>query len=374
MQDPTAGEHASATASVPKSSELREDLTPIRVLADDGRLLDGARTSTAHERVLALYTELVRARALDLRLLELQRSGDIPSYESAVGEEGATVAPVFALAADDAVFPGPREALASLARGLSVTAIVHHVLGSARSTTKGRVLPTHLSARSHGVVSVSGIAGAQLPHATGFGWAARMKKAPRVALGVVSGGAFVTGDFHNALNFAGVTKANVVFTCRVDRLLELERVSATSTIAEKAEAYGLPYARVDGRDALAVLEVVSAALARARGGEGATVVEIVTARAAHSMNAHGEGAVTLPEAACPIALLERHLVASSPATLDVVAHRERAEAAVEAELLAAVAEAERVGPPPRSSLVEDVYAEPPPHLRAQFQSLPEAPR
>jgi len=361
MQDPSAGEHESAGAGASNPSESLVDLTPARVLGDDGRVFEGAVAPTPAE-VLALYTDMVRVRALDLHFLELQRVGSIPYYASAVGEEGATVASVRALAEGDTFFPGPREALASLARGLSVAAIVHHVVASARSTTKGRVLPTHLSARSHGVVSVSGIAGAQLPHATGFGWAARMKKAPRVALGIVSGGAFVTGDFHNALNFAGVTRANVVFVCRVDRTVELGRVSATETVAEKAEAYGLPYTRVDGRDALAVLMTVRSALAKARAGEGATVVEVVTARAVSG----DDGAITLPEAACPVALLERHLTSTGA---DPVSLRASIEAALESELRAALADAERVGPPPRSSLVDDVYAEAPPHLRAQAEAL-----
>lgn len=362
MQDPPVGERASGAAGAANATDLHRISPPFRVLGDDGKALDAGRHHESREEILALYRALVRVRAVDLRFLELQRAGTIPFYASAIGEEGATVAPVLALEQDDAFFPGPREAVASLARGLSIGALAHQVLGSARSATKGRVLPTHLASRAHGVVSVSGIAGAQLPHATGFGWAARMKKAARVALGVVSGGAFVTGDFHNALNFAGVSKANVVFVCRVDRTLELARVSSTETVAEKAEAYGLPFARVDGRDALAVLSVVRDALAKARGGQGATLVEVVTARAVPSE----DGAITLPEAACPIALLERHLAAFEP---ELESLRARVESETAAELDAAIAEAERAGPPPRASLVEDVYAEAPPHLRAQAEAL-----
>jgi pyruvate dehydrogenase E1 component alpha subunit len=362
MRDASSGEAESTKLTTTKFSKLNANLRLIRVLSDDGRLLEGETSPLDIPQTRALYRQLVRARTLDLRFVELQRTGEIPFYATALGEEGATVAPVVALAAEDAFFPGPREALASSARGVSVLELVHHVLGSARSSTKGRVLPTHLSARAHSVVSVSGVAGAALPHATGFGWAARMKKSTRVALAVVSGGAFVTGDFHNALNFAGVSKANVVFVCRVDRDTALGAISATETVAEKAVAYGVPHSRVDGRDALAVWREVGRAIASARAGEGTTLVEIVTARALPSE----DGTITLPEVACPIALLERHLVGLGE---PVDALRPSIESELVGEYEAALAEARKAGPPSRQTIFEDVYAEIPLHLRAQAEAL-----
>ena len=371
MRDASLGEAENPKPPMASPTESRSNLKMARVLAEDGRVLEGEASPLDLAKTRALYTELVRTRALDLRFVELHRAGVLPSYESVLGEEGAIVAPVLALAADDAVFPGPREALAAVARGVSIEALVHHFLGTARSTTKGHAFSTHLSARAHGVVSVSGVAGAQLPHATGFGWAAKMKKAPRVALAVVSGGAFVTGDFHNALNFAGVSKANVVFVCRLDRGTTLGEISATETVAEKAEAYGLPYARVDGRDALAVWRELSRALEIARSFGGATLVEVVTARTLPSE----DGTVTLPEASCPLGLLERHLAVlaaeggdAAPETAGA-ALRAKVEAEVETAFRHALAEAERAGPPSRQSMFEDVFAEIPRHLRAQAEAL-----
>ncbi len=362
MRDASSGEAESTKPSTTKFAGSNANLALLRVLSDDGRLLEGETSPLDLPQTRALYRQLVRARALDLRFVELQRTGEIPFYATSLGEEGATVTPVFALEAEDAFFPGPREALASSARGVSVSELVHHVLGSARSSTKGRVLPTHLSARAHSVVSVSGVAGAALPHATGFGWAARMKKSTRVALAVVSGGAFVTGDFHNALNFAGVSKANVVFICRIDRDTALGAISATETVAEKAVAYGVPHSRVDGRDALAVWREVRRAMACARAGEGTTLVEIVTARAVPSE----DGTITLPEVACPLALLEWHLAGAGE---PVDAQRLAIESELEGEYEAALAEARKAGPPSRRTIFEDVYAEIPLHLRAQAESL-----
>jgi pyruvate dehydrogenase E1 component alpha subunit len=330
-----------------------------RVLADDGTLAPACVSPLDLAGTRALYVALVRARALDLRFVDLQRKGEIPFHASAIGREGGIVGAAFSMAEGDALFPSPRELMASATRGVSVAALVHQAMGTAASTTKGKSPPTQVSARAHGVVSVSGIAGAQLPHATGFGWAARMRGSTKVALGMVSGGAFVTGDFHNALNFAGVSKANVVFVVVVEGLRGL---SATDTVAEKAEAYGLPSVRVDGNDVLCVVREVSAAIARARRGEGATLVEVATA----SPEATEDGVITLSETACPVALMERHLAHLVP---DVAAIRATAEREVDAEVRAAVEEAKRVGAPPRESLVEDVFANVPSHLRAQLEAL-----
>lgn len=354
MQDP---ENANANPGEGRAYARTEPLA--RLLADDGSPLPGATIDSSS--AVALYTQLVTVRALDLRFVELQRKGQVPYYASAVGEEGATCAPVFALRKDDAFFPAPREALAAFVSGVPVGDLVHQVLGSARSTTKGRVLPNQLSARAYGVVTVGGVPGASLPHAAGWGWAAKMRKEPRVALAMVSDNAFSTGDFHNGVNFAGVSKANVVFVCRVDRTTPLAAQTAAETLAEKGEAYGVPAVRVDGRDALAVHEHVSRAVEAARSGKGPTLVEVVTARALPSE----DGAVTLPEGACPVALLERHLARGG---VSVESLRARIEADVDTAFAVAVAEAEKAGLPTRSSLFDDVYAKLPAHLLSQRDS------
>jgi pyruvate dehydrogenase E1 component alpha subunit len=330
-----------------------------RVLADDGTLAPSCTSPLDLAGTQALYTALVRARALDLRFVDLQRRGDIPFHASAIGREGGIVGAAFAMEEGDALFPSPRELMASATRGVPVASLVHQAMGTSASVTKGKSPPTQVSGRAHGVVSVSGIAGAQLPHATGFGWAARMRGDTKVALGMVSGGAFVTGDFHNALNFAGVSKANVVFVVVVEGLRGL---SATATVAEKAEAYGLPSIRVDGNDVLCVVREVSAAIARARRGEGATLVEVVTA----SPEATEDGIITLSETSCPVALLERHIAHLGA---NVAELRASAERAIDAEVRAAVDDAKRAGPPPLASLVEDVFAHVPSHLRAQLEAL-----
>lgn len=351
MQDgtPATSETTASAGGVPSATPLE------RVLSPEGEVLDGGPVDVA--TAVGLFRHLVTARLLDLRFIALQRSGDIPFYASSLGEEGATSAPPFALDLGDAYFPGPRSALGSLVRGVSLSELVHQVFGTARSATRGRGLPHHVSSRENGVVSVGGVPGASLTHASGWGWAARMRGDRRACLAVVCGAAFASGGFHNALNFAGVGRANVVFACVVDGET-LSSQTGSETVAEKGQAYGVPACRVDGRDALAVHAAITRSLASARDGGGPTLVEIVSPRAKPAE----DGSIALPADDCPVLLLERCLGRSG---VDVAALRAPLEAELDEAFRLAVAEARSSAAPGRASLFEDVYAEVPRHLLSQ---------
>lgn len=356
MQDGTAASsETSASAHPPGEPSAALE----RILSPEGEVLGDAQVDLSVAR--ELYRHLVTARQLDLRFLALQRSGDIPFFSSSLGEEGATCAPAFALELGDAYFPGPRSPLGALVRGVSLSELVHQVFGTARSATRGRGLPQHVSSRENGVVSVGSVPGASLIHAAGWGWAARMRGDRRVALAVASGAAFASGGFHNALNFAGVMRANVVFACVVDPE-GLAAQTSTETVAEKGQAYGVPAARVDGHDALAVHAAIVRALAVARDGGGPTLIEIVSPRAQPS----DDGAITLAASDCPVLLLERFLTGRG---VDVPAIRAPLEAALDTAFQAAVAEAKESDPPGRPSLFEDVYAGVPTHLLLQRDAV-----
>ncbi|HQY64929.1 MAG: hypothetical protein IPF92_01820 [Myxococcales bacterium] len=349
MQDGTPATSETTASGVAPGAPIERVLSPEGEALVDVPIDEGA--------AVGLFRHMVRARQLDLRFIALQRAGDIPFYASSVGEEGATCAPPFALDLGDAYFPGPRSALGSLARAVTLAELVHQVFGTARSATRGRGLPHHVSSRENGVVSVGGVPGASLVHASGWGWAARMRGDRRACLAVVCGAAFASGGFHNALNFAGVGRANVVFACVVDSAT-LSSHTGCETVAEKGQAYGVPASRVDGRDALAVHAAITRALARARDGGGPSLVEIVSARAKPSE----DGSIALPADDCPVLLLERYLERSG---VDVAALRAPLEAELEEAFRLAVAEAKASASPGRASLFEDVYAEVPAHLLSQ---------
>jgi TPP-dependent pyruvate/acetoin dehydrogenase alpha subunit len=182
-----------------------------------------------------------------------------------------------------------------------------------------------------------------------------------------------TGDFHAAMNFAGVFRLPVVFFCENNRYAishPVERQTASRTLAEKASAYGLPGVRVDGNDVLAVRKVVGDAMDRARAGEGGMLIEAVTYRLGpHSTSDDPTVYRTEEEVAAwrgkdPIrrfaAFLKGRGLLEDPAAEEAGA-KESVRRAIEA--------AEGAPPVPLSSLFEDVYADIPWHLAEQRDSL-----
>ncbi len=346
----TATDPSPAAPSAPATAD---DL--VRALRDDG--VDAA-FRPALDLGAALYRHMVRARVVSARMVALQRAERVGFHTSSIGEEAAIVGSVLAMRETDWVFPGAREWYAALARGLPLATYIHHAFGSAEDPAKGHAAPDHAPARKVNVVPPSGVIGAHLPQAVGAAWAAKIKKENVAVLALFGAEVAEGGDFHNALNFAGVFKAPVVFVCRAKR--------GKRRIDDRAVAYGLASARVDGGDALAVLTVVKAALARATEGKGATLVEVVSpvlSKLASLEDAALAGGDVLELGEDdPLTRLRRALAREKRIELgaqETIAHD------VGAELDAAIVAAERAGSPALATIFEDVYAGVPAHLAAQ---------
>jgi TPP-dependent pyruvate/acetoin dehydrogenase alpha subunit len=321
----------------------------------------GAEGRTGLADARALYAHAVRARLLSARMTLLQHAGGVAFHAACIGEEVAIAATAMALREQDWFFPGHREWAGALVRGISTEAYAHQAFGSARDAAKGHGTPDHPSSKACHVVPASGLVGAHLVQAVGAAWAAKMRKDDVVTLAMFGTAAAATGDFHNAVNFAGVFKAPCVLVSRDSRPGE-QKVS----LADRAAAYGVACASVDGGDALAVLALVREAVARAAEGKGATLVEIATQRFTSLPNEWG--AVELlsldPGGADPLARLRA--VLARDGGLDASAH-DALVAEIRAEIDAAIAAAEGAARPAFASVFEDVYAEVPAHLRAQAE-------
>jgi len=236
-------------------------------------------------------------------------------------------------------------------------------------------MPSHPSGRAVHQVSWSSSIGTQLPQAVGAAWAMRARKTGAVSVAFLGDGATSEGDFHAAMNFAGVWRVPCVFVCQNNHWsisLPASRQTASRTLAIKAQAYGMPGIRCDGNDLLAVAGTVRAALNRARAGEGPTFVEAVTYRmGAHSTSDdptryRAQDEVDEWARKDPLDRLRRHMVHlglvsdASDAALD----RELDE-----ELTSAIDDVEHEPPPPHDSMFEDVYAEVPWPLRQEQEEL-----
>ena len=351
------------------------DVDLLRVIRDDGTTDPATDPLLPEATLLRAYREMKRLRALDARMILLQRQGRVGFYGAAQGQEAVPIATGLTVAQGDWVFPALREQSVMLVRGFPLRAFVAQVFGNAGDILKGRQMPSHPSGRAVHQVSWSSSIGTQLPQAVGAAWAMRARKTGAVSVGFLGDGATSQADFHSAMNFAGVWKVPCVLVCQNNHWsisVPAEKQTAARTFAVKARAYGLPGLRVDGNDLLAVAAALGDALERARSGGGPTFIEAVTYRMGpHSTSDdpsryRAQAEVDEWAAKDPLLRLRRHLAVQRLVSEASDAHL---EAEVAAEIAAAIDEVESMPPPERESLVQDVYAEMPWHLREQLESL-----
>ena len=346
-----------------------------QVLERDGHVQRGHEPDISTDGLLDLYRWMTLARILDARLMNLQRQGRIGFYGVATGEEAAVIGSASALKPEDWVFPALRQGGAALMRGMPLATFIAQCYGNSLDVQKGRQMPCHYSYKPANVVAWSSCIGTQLPHAVGTAWAAQQKGDPVVVLAYLGDGATSEGDFHVAMNFAGVWKVPVVFFCQNNQWaisVPLSRQTASETIAVKATAYGFDGVLVDGNDVLAVYQAAREAARRARSGGGPTLIEAVTYRLeGHSSSDdptryRDPGEVEEWKTRDPIPRFRAYLEIKE--LWDEEREAELHER-LNAEISQAIREVEAAPPPTIESLFEDVYAETPPQLQAQLADL-----
>lgn len=345
-----------------------------QVLDHEGRLV-GERPDIDDGTIQKIYRFMKMIRALDERMMILQRQGRVGFYGACTGQEATPVATAAALRDTDWLFPALREGVMMLYRGYDLETYVSQVFGNSKDALKGRQMPSHYADKNVHMVSWSSCIGPQITQAVGAAWAAKMQGKDDVAVAFMGDGATSSADFHTGFNFAGVFQAPCVLICQNNHWsISVPTAAQTSsrTIAEKAVAYGMPYARVDGNDALAVYGAVKEAAERARSGGGPTFLECLTYRiGAHSSSDdprvyRDENEVVEWKKRDPLARMKAFLIDAGLLT-------EEADQAMGEELAkhvaATVEEAEKHPAPAPETLFEDVYAEAPWHLREQRTSL-----
>jgi 2-oxoisovalerate dehydrogenase E1 component alpha subunit len=361
----------------PRPGRFLEEF-PIQRLVDEdgGRVGELDAEVLPDAEVLRLYRWMVLSRALDERMVTLQRQGRIGFYIGAIGEEATVIGTTAGVSETDWLFPCYREHGAALLRGMPLATFLCDLFGNAGDVMKGRQMPCHEAWRPGRFTSISSPISTQISHAVGAAWAARLKGDPMVALTWFGEGGTSAHDFHTGLNFASVRKIPVIFVCRNNGWaisVPRERQTGSETIAQKAIGYGIHGERVDGNDLLAVHAATTRARARAAAGEGPTLLECVTYRVeGHSTSddprAYRPAELVEPwKKRDPILRMRRYLVKRG--ALDDRAD-EALRTGVREELQRALAEAEAFPPkPPLESLVEDVYAEPSRALREQLAEI-----
>jgi pyruvate dehydrogenase E1 component alpha subunit len=357
-----------------------------QLLSEDGTPADGnAEAALAQfDKVLArqLFEGMLRIRVTDARMMALQRQGRIGFYGEAMGQEAAVVGSAAATKPDDWIVPALREAGVGLYRGMTLDSYISQIFGNAVDPTKGRQMPCHPCDREHHYVVMSSCVSTQIPHAVGIAMAMKITgDRGKVCFGFMGDGGTSEGDFHVALNFAGVSKPPCVLICQNNQWAISTPGSvqtAAASIALKGRGYGLEALRADGNDVLAVHRVVKYAADKARRGDGPTFIELLTYRvSAHSSSddpsRYRDEAVTEiwrgerdPIRRLEIYLLRRGWLAAG--------EREAIAQEVEREVREAIARQEAVAPPALETLIDDVYEEPTWLQREQLAALIASPR
>jgi pyruvate dehydrogenase E1 component alpha subunit len=267
----TASEHLRASERV-ASFAVRYT----QFLDENGRLRAELPSFAADPRVLVrLYKNMVLTRLFDRKAVALQRTGQLGTYPSSLGQEATAVGLGAAMAREDVLLGTYRETGAMIIRGVQLHEILQYWGGDERgSAYSGPSAPEQDFPISVPIAT-------HAPHAVGVAFALKMRSEPRVAVCAIGDGATSKGDFYEALNASGVWQLPLVFVIvNNEWAISVPRraQSHAETLAQKAVAAGIEGEQVDGNDVIAVHDAMDRALAKARGGGGPHVIEALTYR------------------------------------------------------------------------------------------------
>jgi pyruvate dehydrogenase E1 component alpha subunit len=252
--------------------ELPYQVDYLSILDKDGNVDEELEPDIPDEQLLELHRYMLWGRRFDERMLRLQRQGRIGTFAPIKGQEAANVGSAAVLRDSDWMVVAFREAAAELVRGRTMEDMLLYYGGY----NEGGYIPEGINN-----LPTSIPVGSQTLHAVGIGWAMKYRDKDDVALVYFGDGATSQGDFHEALNVAGVFQTPTIFLCQNNQwAISVPRSHQTrsKTLAQKALAHGVPGIQVDGNDILAVYTATKEAVERARAGGGPTLIEAVTYR------------------------------------------------------------------------------------------------
>jgi pyruvate dehydrogenase E1 component alpha subunit len=311
----------------------------------------------AEDRIWLLRAMLLM-RGLEERAMSLYRQGKVPgSFYDGFGQEAVSAGAAFAMAPEDRLCILHRDLAAHIIRGVPPARILAQYLGRATGVTGGRDGNVHFGDRHLGCVGMVSMLPDMMLVATGMAMAFRLRGEKRCALTWFGDGSTSRGDFHEAMNWAGVQKLPVIFVLENNQYAYSTPVDKQFAVdpVERAAAYGVAGVTVDGNDVEAMFEATHDARERALAGDGPTLIEAVTMRM-HGHAAHDDmkyvplALVAQWRERDPIERQEGRLSASS---VDVAAVR----AAVAAEIDAATDEALAAPMPDPATVLEGVFCD-----------------
>jgi TPP-dependent pyruvate/acetoin dehydrogenase alpha subunit len=239
---------------------------------------------------LWLLRAMLLMRGLEERAMSLYRQGKVPgSFYDGFGQEAVSAGPAFAMAAADRLCILHRDLAAHIVRGVTPERILAQYMGRAAGITGGRDGNVHFGDWRLGCVGMVSMLPDMMLVATGMAMAFKLRGEQRCALTWFGDGSTSRGDFHEAMNWAGVQKLPVIFILENNQYAYSTPVDKQFAVdpVQRAEAYGFVGVTVDGNDVEAMFEATRAARERALAGDGPTLIEAVTMRM-HGHAAHDD--------------------------------------------------------------------------------------
>jgi 2-oxoisovalerate dehydrogenase E1 component alpha subunit len=222
--------------------------------------------------LLGFYRAMVLTRTFDNKAIALQRTGQLGTFASSLGQEAVGVGVASAMHPEDVLLPSYRDHAAQLLRGVTMVESLLYWSGDERGS--------NFSGASNDFPNCVPI-GTQVPHAAGVAYAFKVRNEPRVAVCIIGDGGTSKGDFYEGLNMAGVWQVPLVIMINNNQWaisVPRELQSASPTLAQKAIAAGIEGHQIDGNDVIAVHATMKEAMDKARRGGGPTLVEALTYR------------------------------------------------------------------------------------------------
>lgn len=256
---------------------LPQDNKMYQILDDEGKPLDPSwKPTLSDDEIVQAYKDLLFERTADFQAVSYQRQGRMYTYPPNLGQEAIHIAAGKVMREEDWLVPAFRELGAWLAKGVSLKEIFLYFRGNedgSRFVNARRMLPVSVPIAS------------QLIHGVGLGYALNYQQEKAAVFAFVGDGGTSEGDFHEALNFAAVWNAPVVFVVQNNQFaisVPLKMQTKSLNLAIKGLAYAVPSVLVDGNDFFAMQEVLAYARENAINGNGPFLIEAKTFR----MGAH----------------------------------------------------------------------------------------
>jgi len=286
-----------------------EGIEDIQILDEEGRASDRHVPDLTDTELLRIYRAMVLTRKFDVRMLNMQRQGQMGTFAPGYGQEATQIGQVYWLKPEDWYAPSYRSFGAQIWRGWPM----EHLMLLWDGFHEGFAPPAHVNDLPFSIVI-----GSHVPLATGVAMAQSYREEKHVTLCNFGDGASSEGAVHEAMNFAAVYRAPVVFVLEnngyaISTTTQIQ--SRVDAFARRATGYAMPGVRVDGNDVLGMLVACREAIDRARAGEGPTLIEAVTYRMGVHTTAddpkvyRDDEEVSWWEQRCPIARFEKWLTA-----------------------------------------------------------------